>query len=52
MSFPSVVFQHFSKTEEQGWLTGPSPMLYDTAPLFVYTNQLLRHCIFICSNVH
>jgi len=31
---------------------GPSPILYDTAPLFVYTDQLLRHCLFICSNVH
>ena len=31
---------------------GPSPILYDIAPLFVYTDQLLRHCIFICSNVH
>jgi len=23
----------------------------DTAPLFVYTDQLLCHCILICSNV-
>jgi len=38
-----------------GWLSdrhGPSLILYDTAPLFVYTDQLLCHCIFICSNVH
>jgi len=37
-----------------GWLDdrhGHSPILYDTAPLFVYTDQLLCHCIFICSNV-
>ena len=37
-----------------GWLDdrhGLSPILYDTAPLFVYTNQLLCHCVFICSNV-
>ena len=26
--------------------------LYDTMPLFVYTDQLLCHFIFICSNVH
>jgi len=30
----------------------PTRILYDTAPLFVYVDQLLRHCIFICSNVH
>jgi len=33
---------------------GVSPILYDaydTAPLFVYTDQLLWHCVFICSNV-
>ena len=38
-----------------GWLDdrrSPSPILYDTAPLFVYTDQSLRHCIFICSIVH
>jgi len=38
-----------------GWLDdhrGPSTFLYDTAPLFVYTDQLLRHCIFIYSDVH
>ena len=31
-----------------GWLddrSGPPPILYDTAPLFVYTDQPLRHCI-------
>jgi len=64
ISFPSVVFQHFSKTEKQGRLTrsddrhGPLPILYFIYPLtlhpsfFVYTDQLLRHCIFIYSNVH
>jgi len=31
---------------------GPSPTLYDTAPLFVCADQLLCHCIFIRSNVH
>jgi len=30
---------------------GLSPILCDTAPLFVYTDQLLCHCILICSNV-
>jgi len=27
ISFPSVVFQHLSKTDKQGWLTisGPQP---------------------------
>jgi len=25
---------------------------YDTVPLFVYIDQLLCHCIFICSDVH
>jgi len=29
---------------------GLSPILYDTTPLFVYTDQLLCHCVFICSN--
>jgi len=39
---------------EFGWLDdrhGLSPILYDTAPLFVYIDQLLCHCVFICSNV-
>jgi len=31
---------------------GPSPILYDTAPLFVYADQLLCHCTFIYSDVH
>jgi len=38
-----------------GWLDdrhGPSPILYDTLPLFVYTDQLLCRCIFIWSNLH
>jgi len=30
---------------------GPSPILYDTVPLSVHTDQLLWHCNFICSNV-
>ena len=37
-----------------GWLDdrhGLSPILYDTAPLFVYTDQLLCHCVSTCSNV-
>ena len=37
-----------------GWLDdlhGLSPILYDAAPLFVYTDQLLCHCVFICSKV-
>jgi len=29
---------------------GLSPILYDTAPIFIYTDQLLCHCVFICSN--
>ena len=29
-----------------------SPILYDTAPVFVCTDQLLCHCGFICSNLH
>jgi len=36
-----------------GWpddRNGLSPILYDTAPVFIYTNQLLCHCVFICSN--
>ena len=32
-------------------MTGLSAILHDTAPLFVYTDQLLCHCVFICSNV-
>ena len=37
-----------------GWLDdrhGLSPILHDITPLFVYTDQLLCHCVFICSNV-
>jgi len=53
---PTVVFQHFSKSDKQGWLTswphGPSPILCDTVPLFVNTDLLLCHGIFICSNAH
>ena len=30
---------------------GLSPILYDTAPVFVYTDQLSCHCVFICSNI-
>jgi len=30
----------------------PSTILYDTAPLFVYIDQLLSHCILICSSDH
>ena len=36
-----------------GWLDerhGLSPILYDTAPVFVYADQLLCHCVSICSN--
>jgi len=29
---------------------GLSPILYDTAPVVVCTNQLLCNCVFICSN--
>ena len=29
---------------------GLSPILYDTAPVFIYTDQLLCHCVFTCSN--
>jgi len=29
---------------------GLSPILYDTAPVFIYTDQPLCHCVFICSN--
>jgi len=54
---PTVVSQHLSKSDKRGWLTGwlvdrhgLSPILYDTAPLFVYTDQLLCQCLFICSN--
>ena len=37
-----------------GWLDdrhGLSVILYDTAPLFVYTDQLLCHCVPTCCNV-
>jgi len=30
----------------------PLPIFYVTVPLFVNTEQLLYHCIFICSDVH
>ena len=36
-----------------GWTDdrhGLSPILYDTAPVFIYTDQLLCHCVYICSN--
>jgi len=52
---PTVVSQHLSKSDNGvGWpddCHGLSPILYDTAPLFIYTDQLLCHCVFICSNV-
>ena len=55
----NVVLQHSSEILKNrlSWLDdhcGPSPILYlyDTAPLFIYTDQPLRHCIFICSNAH
>jgi len=52
---PNVVFQYFSKSDKRvGSLDdrhGLSPIVYDTAPLFPYTDQLLCHCVFICSNV-
>ena len=52
---PTVVSQHLSKNDKWvGWRDdrhGLSPILYDIAPLFVYTDQLLCHCVFICSNV-
>jgi len=38
-----------------GWLDDchvRSSILYDAVPLFVYIDQQLCHCIFICSNVH
>jgi len=47
--------QHFSKRDKRGWLTRWPPrflpIVYDTAPLVVYTDQLLCYCVFICSNV-
>ena len=50
---PTVVCQHSSKSDKQGWLTRwpPWSVLGDTVPLFVYTDQLLCHCVFIYSNV-
>jgi len=44
-----------SKSDKQGWLTRWLPRsfanpIYDTAPVFIYTDQLLCHCVFICSN--
>jgi len=44
---PTVVSQHLSKNDKRGWLTRDdrhrlSPILYDTAPLFVYL-----HCLAI-----
>jgi len=43
------------KNDKRGWLTRWPPRsltnLYDTAPLFLYTDQLLRHCVSTCSNV-
>jgi len=41
-------------TSRVGWPDdrhGLSPILYDTAPLFIYTDQLLCLCVFICSDV-
>jgi len=51
---PTVVLNTSQKMiNGVGWLDdrcGLSPILYDTAPLFVYTDQLLCHCVFIWSN--
>ena len=41
-------------TVSVGWLDDRhdlSPILYDTAPLFVYTDQLMCHCVSTCYNV-
>jgi len=51
---PTVFSHHLSKSDKRGWLTtnrhGLSPILYDTTgPVFVYTDQLLCHYVFICS---
>jgi len=37
-----------SPDDRQGLL----PILYDTALIFIRTDQLLCHCVFICSNFH
>jgi len=41
ISFPSVVFQHFSKTEKQGWLTRWSPWSL-TSPIW-HSTPLCLH---------
>jgi len=48
---PTVVSQHLSKSDKrvggQDDRHGLSPILYDTAPIFIYTDQLFCHCVFI-----
>ena len=53
----SLIFPRFSANQHFCWCTfthaPPSPTpLYDTVPPFVYVDQLLCHCIFICSDVN
>jgi len=54
ISSPTVVSQHLSKSDKRViWPDdrhGVSPILCDTAPVFISTDQLLCHCAFICSN--
>jgi len=44
-----------SKNDKRGWLTRWPPRSFANpiwhSALFVYTDQLLSHCVFICSNV-
>jgi len=53
---PTVVSQHLSKSDERGWLTRWPPRCFANpiwhSALFVYTDQRLCHCVFICSNFH
>jgi len=52
---PTVVSQLLSKSDKRGWLTRWPPRSFANPiwhiPLFVHTDQLLCHCVFICSNV-
>jgi len=39
-----------SKSDKRVWLTRWPPRSFANPIVFIYTDQLLCHCVFICSN--
>jgi len=57
ISSPTVVFQHFSKSDKQGWLTrwptwSPTNPIWHSATLCSHWSAISLCRIFIYSNVH